>query len=422
MDILVINPGGSSTKIAVFSAENKPRMDTKRHEFGLRQIFGSTIRHSVKELIKFKSIFDQIDYRKSLILKAIGNRNYDAIVTRGGPLKPLQSGTYQITKQVVDDIKKGKVQSMHPSLLGPLIAYEMAEERSNMKPLITPIIRMIKNQNKNRLNPSNPWFKKYKRTVPAFFVDPESVDEFSPLARISGLPEIPRKSLSHFLNTNAVVRKAVEKLGKKVNQCNFIITHLGSGITVAAKHKGKQIDANNANEDGPFSPQRSGSLPLQGVIDMCFSGKYTRKEMLDKIQRKGGLLAYLGTDDIREIEKRIKNGDHTPFDKLNKDKTKTDNLSISEPDKRCGAELIYNAMIYQIAKEIGAMFVALKGKVTAIIITGGIAYQKQLVNKLKLWIKFMKKPILIFPGEEEMTALAQGALRIMSGIEKEQQY
>jgi butyrate kinase len=384
MKILVINPGGSSIKIAIFSTDSR----TKRlKDYKIVQEFERTIRHPNKELRRFNGVLDQLDYRKNLIIKTIDDRKFDAIVTRGGPLKPLKSGTYRITKKIVDDIKQGKIQSMHPSLLGPLIGYSLAQEKK----------------------------------IPAFFVDPESVDEFFPLARISGLPEIPRKSLSHFLNTNAVVRKVAEKLGKRVNQCNFIIAHLGSGITVAAKQKGKQIDANNANEDGPFSSQRSGSLPLQGVVDMCFSGQYTKQQVLDKIQRKGGLLAYLGTDDIKEIEKRIKKGDKY-------------------------ADLIYNSMIYQIAKEIGSMFITLKGNVTAIIITGGIAYQKQLVNKLKSWIKFMRPalplsrkvnsklaisnfrkggvsiPILVFPGEEEMTALAEGAIRVLMKLEKEQIY
>ncbi len=360
MHILVINPGGSSTKIAVFKIDSKIK---RLKDYEIKKEFETVIRHPIDELRRFHSVLDQLAYRKDLIIKAIGNRTFDTIVTRGGPLKPLKSGTYRITKKVVDDIKQGKIQSMHPSLLGPLISYSLAQQKR----------------------------------VPAFFIDPESVDEFFPLARISGLPEIPKKSLSHFLNTNAVVRKAAKKLGKRVNQCNFIIAHLGSGITVAAKEKGKQIDANNANEDGPFSPQRSGSLPLQGVVDMCFDGQHTKQQVLDKIQRKGGLLAYLGTDDIKEIEKRIKNGDKY-------------------------ADLIYNAMIFQIAKEIGSMFVALKGNVTAIIITGGIAYQKQLVNKLKSWIKFMRKPILVFPGEEEMTVLAEGAIRVLMKLEKEQIY
>jgi len=385
MKILVINPGGSSTKIAIFAVDSKIK---RLKDYKIKQEFETVIRHPIEVLKRFHNVRDQLEYRKNLIVEAVGKRPFDAIVTRGGPLKPLKSGTYRITKKVVDDITKGRIQSMHPSLLGPLIAYKMMRGRTPQT---------------------------------AFFVDPESVDEFSSLARISGLPEIPRKSLSHFLNTNAVIRKAAKKLGTRVNQCNFIIAHLGSGITVAAKEKGKQIDANNANEDGPFSPQRSGSLPLAGVIDMCYSHKYNKQEMLDKIQRQGGLVAYLGTDDIKEIEKRIKNGDKQ-------------------------ADLIYNAMIYQIAKEIGSMYVALKGKVTAIIITGGIAYQKQLVNKLKSWIHFMRPapplsrkvnsklasgnikkggvniPILAFPGEEEMTALAEGAIRVLLKKEKLQIY
>jgi len=416
MKILVINPGGSSTKIATFSTEKKPLIYTDKNRIkkrtkninqcssvALNKEFEETIRHPIKDLIRFKTIIDQLDYRKTLIVKAIGDMKFDAIVTRGGPLKPLKSGTYRITKKVVDDIKQGKIQSMHPSLLGPLIAYSLVQEY--LKPITTEITENTEKKkvkiNLNKLGEKRVCFSEFSvlsgKSIPAFFVDAESVDEFFPLARISGLPEIPRKSLSHFLNTNAVIRKAAKELGKRVNQCNFIVAHLGSGITIAANEKGKQIDANNANEDGPFSPQRTGSLPLQGVIDMCYSEKFTKKEMLDKIQRKGGLLAYLGTDDIPEIEKRIRNGDKY-------------------------ADLIYNAMIYQIAKEIGSMFVALKGKVTAIIITGGIAYQKNLVNKLKSWIRFVGKPILIFPGEEEMTALAEGAIRVLYKKEKLQKY
>lgn len=360
MKILVINLGGSSTKIAIFTCDSKVQ---RFKDYKINQEFEQTIRHPIVELKKFKSVLDQFQYRKDSIIKAIGNEKFDYIATRGGPLKPLKSGTYQITKKVVADIKNGKFQSIHPSLLGPLIGYALAQEKK----------------------------------IPSFFVDPESVDEFSPLARISGLPELPRKSLSHFLNTNAVVREAARKIGKKVNQCNFIIVHLGSGITIAVKEKGRQIDSNNANEDGPFSPQRTGSLPLQGVIEMCYSGKHSKQEMLDKVQRKGGLVAYLGTDDIPEIEKRIKDGDQK-------------------------AELVYNAMIYQIAKEIGSMYVVLKGKVTAIIITGGIAHQKNLVGKLKNWIRFLRVPILVFPGEEEMNALAQGVTRVLYKLENVKNY
>lgn len=358
--VLVINPGGSSTKIGIFLVFLK---HPDKQNCQVSKEFETVIRHPVKKLIKFKTIFDQLPYRQSLVEKVINNQQFDCIATRGGPLKPLKKGTYQITKKVIDDIKKGNVQSIHPSLLGPLISYAIAKQRK----------------------------------IPAYFVDAESVDEFFPLARFSGLAELPRKSLSHYLNIHAVVQKASEKLNRKLNECNFIVAHLGSGITIAAIRKGRQIDANNANEDGPFSPQRTGSLPLQGVIDICFSGKYSKQEMLAKIQRKGGLFSYLGTDDIKEIERRIKNGDKK-------------------------ANLVYNAMIYQIAKEIGAMLVALKGKVTAIIITGGIAHQKMLVNRLKNWIRFINKPIMVFAGEQEMSALAEGAGKVILKLKKAQQY
>jgi butyrate kinase len=368
MRILVINPGGSSTKIAIFQIDSKmlkfkDAKISKSTNFEIKKVFSQTIRHPINELKKFKSVLDQFQLRKDLIVQAVASEKFDFVATRGGPLKPLPSGTYRVTQKVVSDIKRGKIQSIHPSLLGPLIGYEIAQARK----------------------------------LKAYFVDPESVDEFSPLARISGLPEIPRKSLSHFLNTNAVVRKAAIKLKRKIKQSNFIIAHLGSGITIAAKEKGKQIDANNANEDGPFSPSRSGSLPLAGLIEMCYNKKYSKQELLDKIQRKGGLCAYLGTDSIPEIEKRIKKGDKK-------------------------AKLIYNAMIYQIAKEIGSMYIALKGKVVAIIITGGIANQKYLVRRLKTWINFLGVPSLVFPGEEEMTALAEGVIRVLFKTEKVKKY
>lgn len=360
MKILVINPGGSSTKIAIYETNSKI---LKLKDYQITKVFDLTVRHRLGELKRFKSVFDQFEYRKEIIRQSIGNRQFDCIASRGGPLKPLQSGTYEITKKVIADIRHGKFQSLHPSLLGPLVGYELAQERG----------------------------------IKAYFVDPESVDEFTPLARISGLPQIPRKSLSHFINTNAVVRKAAVIMGIKPTQGNFIVAHLGSGITIAAKQKGRQIDANNANEDGPFAPSRTGSLPLTGLIEMYYSKKYSKQEMLDKIQRKGGLVAYLGTDNIPDIEKRIQAGD-------------------------AKAKLIYEAMIYQIAKEIGAMYVVLQGKVHAIIITGGIAYQKNLVRKLENRIKFLGVPVLVFPGEEEMAALAHGVIRVLYKIEKEKKY
>jgi butyrate kinase len=329
----------------------------------IKRTWEVTIRHPHEELKKFKMVFDELPYRKALIEKEIKNKEFAAIASRGGPLKPLASGTYLITQTVVNDIKEGRYSSLHASLLGPLISYELS--------------------------------KLYN--VPAYFVDPESVDEFMPISYISGLPEIPRRSLSHYLNINAVSKEVAYKLKKAPNQCNFIVAHLGSGITIAAKRKGRQIDANNANEDGPFSPQRSGSLPLGGVIEMCYSNQYTKEEMLAKIQRRGGLLAYLKTDNLKEVLLRIKNGDRY-------------------------AKLIYEAMIYQIAKEIGAMYIALKGQVDAIIVSGGLAYEKKLIKDLKKWIFCLKSKVIVIPGEAEMLALAQGVFSVLFGYEHPKNY
>jgi len=365
--ILVINPGGGSTKIGIWENQNK--------------ILEQTINHSPKELAKFSSILEQYKFRRDMILHRLANYDFkitkfSAIATRGGPLKPLRSGTYQITKKVIDDIKNGYVQTQHPSLLGPLIAKEIGDSLK----------------------------------VPAFFVDPESVDEFEDIARISGLPEIKRRALAHAASIKIVVRKGAKQLKKPINKCNFLVVHLGTGISIAALKNGRMIDSTNANEDGPFAPQRSGSLPLPPLVEMCFSridpsrverpdsgGRYTKNQIIDKIQRKGGLVAYLGTDNLKEIEKRIKRGDKK-------------------------AQLIYEAMIYQIAKEIGAYAVVLKGKIDAIIMTGGMTLSNKLVNKLKNYIKFLCPKIFVFPGEVEMEALALGAQRVLRGEEKEKIY
>lgn len=354
MKILVINPGGGSTKIGVWANQNK--------------IFEQTIKHSPKELAKFPNLLKQYRFRYGKIIKILTENHFNrakftAIATRGGPLKPLNSGTYRITKRVIDDIKKDNVQTQHPSLLGPIIAYELGD----------------------RLN------------LPAFFVDPESVDEFEEIARISGLPEIQRRALAHATSVKMVVRKAAARLHKPVTRCNFLVAHLGSGITIAANKKGRMVDSTNANEDGPFGPQRSGSLPLPPLVEMCYSGRYTKDQIIEKVQRKGGLVAYLGTDNLKEIEKRIKKGDKQ-------------------------AKLIYEAMIYQIAKELGAYAVVLKGKIDAIILTGGMTLSHQLVNKLKNYIKFLCPNLFVYPGEVEMEALAIGVQNVLRGREKEKIY
>ncbi len=342
--ILVINPGAGSTRVALFKNE--------------QPIFEENIRHSPEELLKFPKIIDQHQFRKDKIIELLTSRQIDltslsAVVGRGGPFKPLTSGTYVVNDKLIDDIQSGNYQSEHPSLLGAMIAKEIADT----------------------LN------------INAYFVDPVSVDEFWELSRFSGLKEIKRKALSHALNVRMVAKKAAKELNKPYRECNFVIVHLGTGITIAAHLKGKQVDSSNANEDGPFSPQRTGALPTMPLVKFVIEEKYRLSDMKKKLNRQGGMLSYVGTDDVQEVEKRIVKGD--------KD-----------------AELTYNAMIYQIAKEIGAYTVVLKGDIDAIIITGGIAHSKNFVNKLKEWIHFLCPQFFVYPGEGEMEALAQGVLRV----------
>jgi butyrate kinase len=308
-----------------------------------------------------------LNYREELVSKFLEENkvkatDLSAVVGRGGPFKPLESGTYRVSEKMLSDIRSGNVQADHPSNLGALIAHEL-----------------IKGTN-----------------VPAFIVDPVSVDEFIPEARISGLPEIERKSLGHALNTKMVARKSAKKLGKKYEELNLVIVHLGSGISVSSHLKGKMIDVNNANDMGPFSPQRTGALPVTGLAKLCFSGKYAQKEMIDLLTKKGGLLAHLGTDNVEEVEKRIDDGDKK-------------------------AKLIYDAMVYQIAKEIGSMATTLEGKVDAIVLTGGIANSKRLTDSIARKVKFIA-PVMVFPGEDEMEALTLGTLRVLSGEEKAKEY
>jgi butyrate kinase len=351
--ILSINPGATSTKVALYQ-------DTKPMKV-------EVIRHLPDELSAFKHTLDQLDYRKELILKFLQRNdvkvsNLSAVVGRGGPFKSLESGTYVVNDKMLSDIKMGNIQADHPSNLGALIAYEITKHTH----------------------------------VSAFIVDPVSVDEFPAVARISGLPELPRKSLSHALNIKMVARKAASELGKKYEELNLIIVHLGSGISVSSHLKGRMIDVNNANDMGPFSPQRTGALPVTGLAKLCFSGKYTNPDMYNLLTKKGGLLAHLGTDNVEEVERRIDQGDQK-------------------------AKLIYEAMVYQIAKEIGAMATTLNGDVSAIVLTGGIANSKRLVNLITNRVKFIAS-VLVFPGEDEMEALTLGALRVLSGEENPKEY
>ncbi|MCJ7497216.1 MAG: butyrate kinase, partial [candidate division Zixibacteria bacterium] len=260
--ILSLNPGATSTKVALYEDKNPLIVEVLRHSAGELKIYPKTI--------------DQLEYRKNIVMKFLLRNNLkindvSAVVGRGGAFKPLSSGTYRINQKMLSDIRAGNVQADHVSNLGALIANELTRETD----------------------------------IPAFIVDPVSVDEFPPTARISGMPELERKSLSHALNIKMVARKAAFELGKRYEELNLIIVHLGSGISVSSHLKGQMIDVNNANDGGPFSPQRCGSLPVTGLAKLCFSGKYTYPEIYDKITRKGGLLAYLGTDNVEEIEKTI---------------------------------------------------------------------------------------------------------------------
>ncbi len=354
MWILVINPGGGSTKVAVFN--------------GPRQVFTETVEHPPNQLVRFGHVLDQYQLRESTVLTTLGKHKFDqqrlqAIATRGGPLKPLPGGVYRITPRVVADIRHGEYQTLHPSLLGPLIGFELSQELG----------------------------------IPAYFVDPESTDEFRDIARVSGFKGIQRSAISHALSCRTVAQATARKLKKPYEKCRFVVAHLGTGITVAAHVGGRQVDATNANDDGPFSPQRAGSLPLSGIARACFSGRYNEATLIDLLTNRGGLVSYLGTDDIRRVETALAGGNKQ-------------------------AELVYRALVYQAAKEIGAYVVACEGRPDAIILTGGLTLSKRFLTDLKKWLAPLDLKVFVYPGEEEMSALASRLLAVLSGKEKERSY
>ncbi|MCK4575843.1 butyrate kinase [candidate division WOR-3 bacterium] len=347
--ILVINPGGTSTKVGVYEDENP--------------IFVEVVKHSNDELSRFETHLDQYEFRRKHIIelieeKGVSLKSLSAVVGRGGPFLPLESGTYRINERILNDVKNGKVQAEHISNIGVFLAHGIAE----------------------------------KIGIPSFFVDPVSVDEFEPVARISGVKEIPRLSLSHALNMKAVARRASKQLKKNYENVNLIIVHLGSGISVSAHENGRQIDSSNANDEAPFSPQRAGMVPLIGLIELCYSGEFTRKEMMKKLLKQSGLYSHLKTDNVEEVEKRINHGDRK-------------------------SKLVLEAMAYQVSKWIGQMAVVLSGKIDAIVISGGIANSEFVVGYIKRKTDFLAE-IIVLPGEDEMEALAMGALRVLRGEEE----
>lgn len=345
---LIINPGSTSTKIGVFEDETL--------------LFEETLRHSTEEIAQYASIVDQKDFRKQIILDLLTEKDFDikslqVVVGRGGMLKPIPGGTYAVSDDLLDDLKIGK-QGQHASNLGGILAREIADAIG----------------------------------VPSYIVDPVVVDELMPISRYSGVPELPRTSVFHALNQKAVAKRYAKEQGKAYNSLNLIVVHMGGGVSVGAHEQGRVIDVFNALDgDGAFSPERAGAVPSGALIKMCFSGEYTEKEVYKKIVGNGGFNAYVGTNDMRDVEKMVENGDKK-------------------------AEEVREAFIMQVAKNIGSMSCVLKGKVDQIIITGGIAYDKVVVNGLKERAGFIA-PITVYPGEDELLALAQGALRVMNGEE-----
>lgn len=346
--ILVINPGSTSTKIAVYEDQ--------------QSIFLKNIKHSSEELAPFGCIAEQYHFRKEVILSELKEAGVDlsnisVVVGRGGLVKPIESGIYAVNEALKEDLRKG-VQGEHASNLGGLIADDLAQSLGGV--------------------------------CKAYIADPVVVDELEDIARISGLPEMPRRSIFHALNQKAVARLFAKNKGCEYQDLNLIVAHMGGGVSVGAHRKGRVIDVNQAiTGSGPFSPERSGTLPAGEVVEACFSGKYTKEDMMRKIVGGGGFVAHMGTNQALEVADLAEAGDKH-------------------------AELIRDAMCYQVAKEIGSNAAVLKGRVDGIILTGGIAHDKIMVAYIREMVEFIA-PVAVYPGEDEMGALMQIALSALHG-------
>lgn len=351
--ILVLNPGSTTTKVAVYK-NDKP-------------LVSESMEHDKSEIEKYARIVDQYPMRKQVVLGFLARHKIDlkklsAVVDRGGLLKPISSGTYQVNQAMLDDLKEAR-RGEHISNVGAFIAREIAQVAG----------------------------------CPAFIVDAVSVDEFSPLARVSGLAGIERKSLLHALNMRMAALQACRALGRKLDKTNLIVAHLGGGISISPVDHGRFVDVNNANEGGPFSPERAGGVPCGALVQMCFSGQYSAEEIKKKLTRSGGLTAYLGTNKAHHVKDRVLAGD-------------------------AKAEEVFRAMAYQVAKEIGACATTLKGRVDAIVVTGGVAFNQIFTDWVRERVAFSSPIFLVYPGEDEMSALAAGALRVLKGEEQAREY
>jgi butyrate kinase len=345
--ILAINPGSTSTKFSLFEEE--------------KLVFEKTLRHSFEELKKFERITDQFHFRRNLIMNELSERKIDleriaAVVGRGGLVRPIESGIYKVNQRMKDDLADG-FSGQHASNLGGLIADDIASSLC---------------------------------CATAYIVDPVVVDELQSIARISGHPEIERKSIFHALNQKAVARIYATSIGRKYENLNLVVAHMGGGVSVGAHKNGRVIDVNNGlNGDGPFSPERSGGLPSRQLVDLCFSGRFSYDELKEMITGKGGMIAYLGTNSFIEVCKMAEEGDKK-------------------------AILIRKAASYQIGKEIGAMAAVLNGKVDAIILTGGMAYQDTNISEIRSMVSFIAN-VVVYPGEDELKALAFNGLLALDG-------
>lgn len=352
LKILTINPGSTSTKVAYFED-----MDC---------ISSKTLQHSAEDLEQYETVMEQYSFRKQALCaytEELGLRleELDAVVGRGGLLRPLPGGTYLIGQPMLEDLKSMKY-GVHASNLGAVMAYEIASAFN----------------------------------IPAYVVNPVVVDELEPVARYSGLKGMHRKSIFHALNQKAVAARAAEAMDRRYEEVNLIVAHMGGGITVGAHCKGRVIDVNNGLEEGPFSPERAGSLPILQLLDLCFSGRYKKEEAEKLLVGKGGLVSYFGTSDCREVESRMHGG-----------------------DKEAGNVL--EALAYQVAREIGSMGAVLYGRVDGVVLTGGLAHSQFIVDYIKERVSFLA-PVTVYPGEDEMLAMAEGAYKVLKGGEKPLDY
>lgn len=352
--ILVINPGSTSTKIAVFQGE--------------KCLFVENIRHYLDELVHYPTIISQYEFRKDLILGTLEAEGVDLkeitiVMGRGGLTYPLMSGIYEVDDRMLTHVRKG-VLGQHASNLGPILAHSIAKEIEG---------------------------------ATAFIADPVVTDELLPIARISGHPRFDRRSIFHALNQKAVSRIYAKSIKKKYNELNLIVVHMGGGVSIGVHEKGRVIDVNNALDgEGPFSPERSGTLPVGQLIEACFSGNFTQEEIRQMVVGEGGMVAYLKTNSMIDIEEAVLAGNEKAKD-------------------------LVDAFIYQLAKAIGEMSTVLCGNIDAILFTGGIAYDKRIIELLTLKVGFLSK-IVVYPGEDEMEAMALNARLMLNGELEPQKY